>query len=40
MLTVKVGQGQRAGSAVARRLRPVRATVPSAPPTNTAANSR
>ena len=40
MLTVNVGQGQRPGSAATRRLSPVRATVPRAPPANTAANSR
>jgi hypothetical protein len=39
-LTVNVGQGQRVGSAPNRLLRPVRANVPSAPPANTAANSR
>src|ERR1700733_7631929 len=40
MLTANVGQGQRAGSAATSTLSPVRATVPRAPPANTAANSR
>jgi hypothetical protein len=39
-LTVNVGQGQQPGSAAMRVLRTVRNSVPSAPPTNTAANSR
>src|SRR6185369_16305586 len=40
MLTVKVGQGHRAGSGAARVESAARARVPSAPPTNTAASSR
>src|ERR1700738_4730236 len=40
MLTMKVGQGQRPGSGAARVSNAARATVPSAPPTKTAASSR
>src|ERR1700687_3414633 len=40
MLTMKVGQGQRPGSGATRVSNAARASVPTAPPTKTAANSR
>ncbi len=40
MLTVNVGHGQLAGSPAASALSAARASEPSAPPANTAANSR
>src|SRR6478672_10297664 len=40
MLTMNVGHGQRPGSGAANVSSPARASVPIAPPTKTAANSR